>query len=93
MQLKTWRKLKSKTLADVAADLGIEGINPSRTIHRHESGETRVDVPLADAYAKLTDGAVTFADFHEARRAFLADADNREAHAARRRASRDQVAA
>lgn len=71
MRLKTWRKLYKKTLADVADDLGITGANPSRTVHRHETGETRIDVPLMLRYAELTDGAVQTADWFEVRAEYL----------------------
>lgn len=68
MQLKQWRLTQEKTLEECATLLGVGG---ARTYQRYECGENRADADLVDVIANVTHGAVTPADMHEVRLAWL----------------------
>ncbi|WP_245513798.1 MULTISPECIES: helix-turn-helix transcriptional regulator [unclassified Mesorhizobium] len=73
MKLRDWRAAHGKTLKQLADDLGLGGgANPSRRAQRVETGESPVDVPLADKIVAITGGRVTLEDLHMTRREWLA---------------------
>ena len=68
MRLKEWRLTHGLTLQQCAEKFGC---NSARTYQRYEDGMHRTDAPLVERIAKLTDGAVTAQDMHEARLEWL----------------------
>lgn len=67
MKLTDWRKFHSKTLAEVAAAIGISGANPARSLQRYESGERVMPAVLQEKVSAVTSGEVTAQDIFEAR--------------------------
>lgn len=62
MQLRDWRKLTKKTLAEVA--LGI-GVKSPGTVEKHEKGFLFPDVATQQRYVEFTDRAVRAEDWAE----------------------------
>lgn len=65
MQLKTYRTQHRLTLADIVKRLrgvGME-VGNETIVHRHEIGKRNVSVEMIEAYRKITNGAVTYADW------------------------------
>lgn len=69
MNLRDWRLTHGVTLATAASALGLVG--GARSVHRLESGENNSDADMVERIARLTDGAVTAADMHAVRLAWL----------------------
>lgn len=68
MRLKQWRHTRGKTLADMAALLGIER---PRTYQRYEEGENRADAHLVERIRSVTDDSVGVIDMHDQRLEWL----------------------
>jgi transcriptional regulator with XRE-family HTH domain len=73
MKFRDWRLGCKLTRAACARALGIEGRNPSRTMQRIETGETRADAPIVEKIRALTGGMVTAEDMHQQRLAWLTE--------------------
>lgn len=67
--LKTWRLTQEKSQAECALALGLPG--GARSFQRLESGESNTDADMVERIARLTGGAVTAADMHAVRLAWL----------------------
>lgn len=68
MRLKQWRHTRGKTLADMAALLGIER---ARTYQRYEEGENRADAHLVERIRLATKDEVGVIDMHNQRLEWL----------------------
>ncbi|CUX03725.1 helix-turn-helix domain-containing protein [Agrobacterium genomosp. 2] len=68
MRLKEWRLTRGKTLADMAALLGIER---ARTYQRYEDGENRADAHLVERIRDVTNNDVAVIDMHNQRLEWL----------------------
>ncbi|WP_348643234.1 helix-turn-helix transcriptional regulator [Mesorhizobium sp. B2-1-3A] len=73
MQLREWRLDRKLGFAETARALGIEGVNPGGTLARIENGSRQPDADMIERIVTLTAGAVTAADMHEIRLAWLKD--------------------
>lgn len=71
MLLTDWRTQQKLSFAEMARALGIGGINPGATLARIERGERRPDADMVERIYIFTDGAVTAADMHAVRLAWL----------------------
>jgi len=71
MLLREWRETNGWTLARLAAELGLPGEHSAGTVQRWETGKSRPEADVIDRIEKLTEGAVTAADMHETRLAWL----------------------
>ena len=71
LTLSEWRADHDLSLGDFAAQLGLGGVNPGRTLQRYERGERPCPLDLAIRIEALTGGAVRVASFDSARRAYL----------------------
>lgn len=71
MLLTDWRTQQKLSFAEMARALGIGGINPGATLARIERGERRPDADMIERIYVFTDGAVTAADMHAVRLAWL----------------------
>lgn len=67
--LKNWRTSQRKSQGECALALGMRG--GARSFQRIETGESSADADVVELIAILTDGAVTAADMHEVRLAWL----------------------
>lgn len=72
-RLRTWRQENKLSLNALGEMLGLGGRNRARTIQRIETGESLCDADLARAIEAVTAGAVTPADMHQTRLAWLED--------------------
>ena len=77
MDFETFRSLKGWSLDDAAAELrktgryGVANINPT-AIGKHERGIRFPPPDTVEAYAEITDGAVTYNDWLRVREAGVA---------------------
>lgn len=71
MLLRDWRLQKGYGIAAAARMLGISGVNPGGTLGRIEAGCRQPDADMVERIERLTDGAVTAADMHSVRLAWL----------------------
>ena len=71
MDMKSWRKEKSVTLAQLAQLCGMNGVNPGRDLHRYESGSRQAPAHVVERVRIATNGSVTAQDMHETRLAWL----------------------
>lgn len=71
MQMKAWRIERGWSVAETARALGILGINPGATLARIEAGSRQPDADMIERIRILTEGAVTPADMHDTRLAWL----------------------
>jgi transcriptional regulator with XRE-family HTH domain len=69
MMLREWRLTKTRSQADCATALGLEG--GARSYQRIEVGENNTDADMVERIAILTDGAVSAEDMHRVRLAWL----------------------
>lgn len=60
MDLKTYRDRQGWSLAEVAARVGLE---TAQAVWKHEEGRTMPRPEILQAYARITNGAVTADDF------------------------------
>lgn len=68
---KAWREDAGLTLAAVAAEAGIAGINPSRTFNRYESGERPCPAEVIAAVQRLSGGKIKAQHWQDVRVAYL----------------------
>lgn len=73
MQLREWRLDRKLGFAETARALGIEGVNPGGTLARIEIGSRQPDADMIERIVTLTAGAVSAADMHAVRLAWLKD--------------------
>lgn len=71
MRLLEWRTDRGQSCTQTARALGISGINPGGTLARIENGSRQPDADMVERIVALTDGAVTAADMHAVRLAWL----------------------
>lgn len=71
MMLRDWRTASGLSLAETARLLGIEGKNPGGTLIRIETGMRQPEADMVERIVSLTAGAVSAADMHETRLAWL----------------------
>lgn len=67
--LKTWRTARGKSQGECAAALGMRG--GARSFQRIETGENAADADMVERIERFTGGAVTAADMHAVRLAWL----------------------
>ena len=63
MNLDQYRRKQGLSLDQLAAKLGIEGVNPARTVQRYAAGERIPDRAMIRHIAAVTRGQVTAEDF------------------------------
>lgn len=63
MELDTWRRQKKLTISQLAALLGIDGRNPTRTAQRYLTAERIPTRTMMRRIAEITGGKVTGDDF------------------------------
>lgn len=71
MLLRDWRNRTGLGLAKTARMLGIGGVNPGGTLTRIEAGSRQPDADMVERIELATGGAVTSADMHAVRLAWL----------------------
>ena len=71
MNLRSYRQSRDLTLAQAAAELGMDGKNPARTLQRIELGEVRWDAEIVERIVAWSNGSVTLEDLHRARLKYL----------------------
>jgi transcriptional regulator with XRE-family HTH domain len=71
MQLAEWRKEKNLSCSEIAKGLGLDGDRDGTSVWNWETGRSRPDADMIDKIRILTDDAVTAADMHECRLAWL----------------------
>ena len=71
MRLLDWMDRECLGAASAARRLGIEGVNPGRTLARIASGDRQPDADMIERIVALTGGAVTAEDMHRTRLAWL----------------------
>lgn len=70
MKLTDWRKSNGKSLAEIAAAIGIAGTNPARSLQRYETGERVMPAMQQAEVKRVTGGAVGASDMFEVRLAW-----------------------
>ena len=75
-KLRKWRTGRGWTQAEMAAQLGMFGVNPASTYQKIEIGKHWPDAQRLDAIVRITGGAVTVEDLHRARLDFLEQASH-----------------
>ncbi|QKD16760.1 helix-turn-helix transcriptional regulator [Mesorhizobium sp. NZP2077] len=73
MMFRDWRLERRLGLGEAARLLGIKGKNPGGTLVRIENGSRQPEADMVERILAFTDGAVTAADMHEVRLAWLKD--------------------
>lgn len=73
MNISDWRKSQGKSLAELAAAIGISGANPARSLQRYETGERVMPAVLQDSLVRVSAGAVTVSDLFDVRLAWERD--------------------
>ncbi|WP_371833438.1 helix-turn-helix domain-containing protein [Ferirhizobium litorale] len=71
MLLRDWREQNGWTLARLAAALDLPSERSVGTVQRWETGKSRPEADVIERIETVTGGAVTVADMHETRLAFL----------------------
>lgn len=71
MHLLDWRKSQSLSLGDVARGLGLNGARDETSVWNWETGRSRPDADVVERITRLTSGAVSAADMHATRLAWL----------------------
>lgn len=71
MKLFDWRTANQLTLSAMAARLGLQGVNPGRTLHRIETGEREARADLAARIVAATGGEVGPSDLLATRMEWL----------------------
>jgi len=67
MKLSAWIEEAGLSVAAAARNLGIEGVNPGRTLDRIASGERQPDADVVARIEAMTGGMVTAGDMHATR--------------------------
>lgn len=67
MKLAEWISARRHPVAEVARKLGIEGVNPGRTLARLISGEREANAETVSRICALTDGQVGPQDMFQTR--------------------------
>lgn len=71
MHLSDWRKERNLSTLEVARMLGLTGDRDGSSVWNWETGRSRPDADVVHRLERLTDGAVTAADMHAVRLAWL----------------------
>ena len=71
MRLKDWRLAAGLSIAELARELGIAGVNPGGTLARIETGARQADATMTDRIIRRTAGAVAADDMHQVRLEWL----------------------
>ena len=71
MMLRDYRTGRGMGYAELARALGIIGVNPGGTLARIENGSRQPDADMVERIARFTEGAVSAADMHAVRLAWL----------------------